>query len=134
MSYQSPQGKKRLLRPHLKAIIVFTVMALLLSLRVGGVFAYTDEQIANAIYKAEGANKATYPYGIRSISCEGLNECHQVCLNTIRNNRRRFKNQNKYKDYLEFLASRYCPIGASNDPKGLNQYWLKNVRYFLRQY
>lgn len=33
--------------------------------------------------------------------------------------------------YIEFLASRYCPIGADNDPQGLNKNWVKNVKYFL---
>lgn len=36
-----------------------------------------------------------------------------------------------FTDYIEFLASRYCPIGADNDPQGLNKNWVKNVKYFL---
>lgn len=30
--------------------------------------------------------------------------------------------------YLVSLRNRYCPIGADNDPTGLNSHWLKNVR------
>lgn len=92
--------------------------------------AYTDEQIVNAIYKAEGGKKAQYAYGIRSVSYKDEAEARKICFNTVRNNRTRFTNQSKYTDYLEFLASRYCPVGCDND-RGTNKYWLKNVRYFL---
>lgn len=36
-----------------------------------------------------------------------------------------------FTDYIEFLGSRYCPVGADNDPQGLNKNWVKNVKYFL---
>ena len=96
---------------------------------------YTDEEIANAIYFAEGGKKAKVPYGILSIKCYTEKECRQICLNTIRNNRRRYKEygHKKYDTYLKFLASRYCPIGAKNDPNNLNQYWLKNVKWYLEK-
>lgn len=32
--------------------------------------------------------------------------------------------------YLTSLRNRYCPIGADNDPLGLNSHWLKNVSSF----
>ena len=91
---------------------------------------FTDVEIADAIFEAEGGSNATYLYGIRSVHYSDIKEARKICLNTIRNNRIRFKNQNRYTDYLCFLASRYCPIGADNDT-GTNKYWLKNVKYFL---
>jgi len=96
---------------------------------------YTNEEIVNAIYKAEGADKATYLYGIRSVSYDTPEEARQICFNTVRNNRKRYQNygHDKYSTYLEFLQSRYCPIGADNDPKGLNNHWLKNVKFFLEK-
>lgn len=94
--------------------------------------AYTDEQIVNAIFKAEGGAKATYAYGIRSVKYSSVAEARRICFNTIRNNRKRFLKQSKYKDFLEFLASRYCPVGCDND-RGTNKYWIKNVRYFLKE-
>jgi hypothetical protein len=98
----------------------------------GTAHAYTDEQIVNAIYRAEGGEKAKYPYGIRSIKCESKEECKRICANTVRNNRKRFaRNAGGSKDFISFLGKRYCPIGASNDPQGLNKNWEKNVRYFL---
>jgi len=93
---------------------------------------YTDEQIASAIYQAEGGRKSQYPYGIRSIKCDTKAECKKICIKTIKNNRKRFARDSKgFTYYLQFLASRYCPVGAGNDPRGLNKNWLKNVEYFL---
>ncbi len=96
---------------------------------------YTNNQIVNAIYKAEGGDHAKYPYGIRSIECRSRIECSIVCLNTVKNNRQRYikYGYKSYSDFIAFLASKYCPIGAGNDPKKLNQNWLKNVRYFLEK-
>ena len=88
--------------------------------------------IVNAIYWAEGGLKTKYPYGIVSINTHGdCKYARKICYNTVKNNKVRFKNQTKYKDYIEFLASRYCPIGAENDPNNLNQYWVKNVKYYI---
>lgn len=94
---------------------------------------YTNDQIVSAIYKAEGGDHAQYPYGIRSVNCESRSDCARVCKNTVRNNRERFKKYGykSYPDFLSFLASRYCPIKADNDPKGLNKNWLKNVKFYL---
>jgi hypothetical protein len=93
---------------------------------------YTNDQIANAIFQAEGGYKAKYLYGIVSIKYKDEADARRICLNTIRNNRIRFKNQDKYDDYIEFLGSRYCPINAENDPKGLNKNWVGNVKKILK--
>lgn len=93
------------------------------------------ERIVDAIYLAEGGKKAQYPYGIRSIECSSDKECRQICVNTVRNNIKRYNDygHKTYSTYLEFLASRYAPLDANNDPKNLNQHWLKNVKYFLEK-
>lgn len=31
-------------------------------------------------------------------------------------------------DTLEKIQPKYCPIGAENDPKGLNKYWLSGTQ------
>ena len=36
--------------------------------------------------------------------------------------------------FLVSLAKRYCPIGAGNDPSGLNKHWLKNVSNFHKKF
>ncbi|MES0334825.1 MAG: hypothetical protein SFH39_00485 [Candidatus Magnetobacterium sp. LHC-1] len=104
---------------------------LLLLLICSQAFAYTDAEIVDAIYKAEGGAKAQYLYGIRSVKYSTADEARRICFNTVKNNRVRFAKQTKYTDYLEFLASRYCPVGCDND-RGANKFWLRNVKHFLK--
>jgi hypothetical protein len=92
---------------------------------------YTDQQIVEAIYKAEGGSKAQYLYGIRSVKYSNAAEARRICFNTVKNNRKRWAKAGNPGEYLEFLARRYCPVGADNDPRGLNRHWLKNVKHFL---
>ena len=93
---------------------------------------YDSIRLCDAIYKAEGGAKATYLYGIRSVHYEDERDARRICLNTINNNKARFYKQDKYEDYLSFLASRYCPVGCDNDT-GTNRFWLKNVRYYYNK-
>ena len=101
---------------------------------------YTNEEIADSIYLAEGGKATTYPYGIKSLKYENRDDkglsreawARHICINTIRNNKKRYYEwgYTRYDTFLEFLASRYCPVGCGND-RGNNKYWLKNVKYFL---
>jgi hypothetical protein len=88
--------------------------------------------LADCIFKAEGGAKAQYLYGIRSVKYKDEADARRICLNTINNNKKRFLRQDKYKDYLCFLANRYCPVNCDND-RGNNVHWLRNVRYFLKK-
>lgn len=90
---------------------------------------FIPDEIADAIFMAEGGYGADYLYGIRSIPYEDEAEARQICINSIRNN---YKRWDKQGDFLEFMSRRYCPIGADNDT-GTNKYWVKNVKYFLQQ-
>ncbi len=123
---------KRAIENFLKAKKIFTLVLLLLIIPSQS-FAYTDQELCSAIYKSEGGENAQYLYGIRSVKYDTPEEARQICLNTIRNQRRRHEAHVCNLSYLECLAKRYCPIGADNDPKGLNKNWLKNVRYFLKE-
>lgn len=87
--------------------------------------------IVDAIYQAEGGDRAKKPFGILSVPCDSYSECRQICENTVRNNYRRWQASDQSVTYLEFLANRYCPVGAEND-NGTNKYWLKNVRSILK--
>ena len=84
-------------------------------------YAWTDNEIAGAIYKAE--NSKSHPYGI--MAHYKHTSARQACLNTIAHARRDFKSG----DFIEFLGSRYCPVSAHP----LNKNWVKNVKYFLIQ-
>lgn len=86
---------------------------------------YSNDQIANAIYWAEGGD-ISHPYGI--LAHYKTTTSRQACINTIQHARRDWNGKG---DFCEFLGSRYCPVGANNDPTGLNVNWVKNVKYYL---
>lgn len=92
---------------------------------------YDSNDIADAIYIAEGGSRAVKPYGVLSVPCHSEQECRNVCLNTVENTFTRWQADGSQGDFLEALSRRYCPIGASNDPQGLNRNWLGNVKRLL---
>jgi len=53
---------------------------------------------------------------------------------TVKKNLERFENQFEEKDFITFLGKRYAPLGAKNDPEGLNQNWVKNVKYWYETF
>ena len=87
--------------------------------------------LADAIYKAEGGVKTNHPYGIM-VKYKHTTP-RQACINTIKHKWRDYNDQKiKGQTFLEYLASRYAPIGAENDPTNLNKNWLKNVSKFYK--
>jgi len=107
-----------------KRIFFKTIIILLC---VSCAFAFTNEQIADAIYKAE--NSVKYPYGIKSIDTHGDKDyALTICLNTIRNHRKRHADHYCGLDFITCLGNRYCPPTAHK----LNANWVRNVNYFLK--
>ena len=90
-------------------------------------------QVVDAIYLAEGGAKTRHPFGILSVKCEGYDECREVCYRTVRNNYHRWIKAGRQGDYVQFLANRYCPVGADNDPRGLNKHWYGNVTRLIER-
>lgn len=86
-------------------------------------------QIVQAIYRTEGGDKTTHPYGIiigkRKFTKE---EAKRICENTVRNNYTRWQRSNSTEGFINYLANVYCPVSA--DPKG-NANWKKNMKKFL---
>ena len=41
---------------------------------------------------------------------------------------------NKGLDTIEKIGAKYCPVGAKNDPKGLNKNWVPNVTKYYTEY
>ena len=78
------------------------------------------ERLATAIRMAEGNPN----YGILK-HIKGKN-FRKACIQTIQ---KRLALWNGRGDFISYLGSSYCPIGASNDPQGLNRNWIANVRY-----
>lgn len=87
-------------------------------------FYYSNEAYCDAIYTAEGGKHTKWPYGIKSVRCRGEQDCRQVCMNTVRNNKDRWLNSDRSKTFIEFLGSKYCP-GDNN--------WITNVSNIIKQ-
>lgn len=91
--------------------------------------AYTTDQLASAIDKAE--NSKSHPYGIM------LKFKHtsprQACINTINHQHRLWVRTSQRVPFLTFLAHAYAPLGCENDPNNLNKNWERNVTYFLNK-
>ena len=103
------------------------LLILLLCSAVAQAETWNAERIADAIYKAAGGAKTKYPYGI--LTKYKHTTSRQACINTIRHAHKDWTGKG---DFIEFLGGRYCPIGAKNDPKGLNVNWIRNVKHFLK--
>lgn len=89
------------------------------------------EQLADAIYRAEGAEKTSHPYGI--LAHYKTTTPRQACINTIKSGLKRYETSPKDVDFITFLSKTYCPIGAKNDPNGLNKNWVSNVKHFYKK-
>ena len=109
------------------AIMLFCVL-FMVEIAFGG--EWSNEQIVNAIYKAE--NSVKYPYGIKSIDTKGDEVyARKICFNTVRNQRVRHANHECGLDFITCLGKRYCPVGGELDD-GRCKYWERNVKFFLR--
>jgi cell division protein FtsB len=40
---------------------------------------------------------------------------------------------NTYDGFIAYLGARYCPVGADNDPDGLNKNWIGNVTHWVEK-
>lgn len=115
--------------------VIFTVLFLVAAktMTANAAESYDVHKLSEAIFLAEGGASAKKPYGILSVKCSGKEQCGKICRNTIRNNLKRWEKSGKKQPYLEFLARRYAPIEAENDPTGLNKNWLGNVEKIYRR-
>lgn len=113
---------------RLKLFWVFLFLFIGISSQALGGFSIDANKLADAIFKAEGGYTTKHPYGILVVYKH--TSPRQACINTINH---ALKDWNGQGDFIEFLGSRYCPIGAKNDPTGLNKNWVKNVRYFYEK-
>lgn len=110
------------------AAILATILFYSIALCVCHAADWSNDEIANAIYFAEGGAATRHPYGI--LKKYKTTTPRQACINTIKHARRDWNGKG---DFIEFLGSRYCPVGAANDPTGLNKNWVKNVKRILEK-
>jgi hypothetical protein len=85
-------------------------------------------QYVNAIYRIEGGDKTRHPYGVLG----KFTNPRQVCYNTVQNTHTRWLKAGQPGAFNAYLAQRYCPVGASNDPHNLNANWLTNLNQVLK--
>lgn len=112
-----------LMKEKLIILIIFLLIA-------SPAFAQTKiniEKLATAIYYAEGGAKTNFPYGI--LIKYKTTTPRQACINTINSALKRYEKTNKKLDFITFLGLTYCPVGAKNDPTGLNKNWVRNVKF-----
>jgi hypothetical protein len=56
------------------------------------------------------------------------------CAATVQKNYDRWVKAGSKGDYITFLGKRYCPVGAENDPNGLNRHWISNVTHYTKKF
>lgn len=117
----------------MKPILHLITCALVLSTGTAWAEGQPDfDQLAQAIYKAEGGAKTAHPYGI--LAHYKHTSPKQACLNTIKHRWAEWavlspQARLAYPEgYLRYLQASYSPLGAKNDPSGLNVNWYNNVR------
>lgn len=120
------------------SVLIWFVAILLFVLGISSVFGAQEpislkhsvnvNVLADAIYIAEGGKNTKHPYGI--LAKYKVTTPRQACINTINSALKRWRTQGlkgDYRMFIAFLGSSYCPVGASNDPTGLNKHWVVNV-------
>lgn len=93
-----------------------------------------DFYILLAIRKSENG-RAGREFGILHPKAKDTNLDTQAgwCAATIVKTRKQWVDAGQPGDFISFLGKKYCPVGAENDPTGLNQHWIKNVSHHYRQ-
>lgn len=77
-------------------------------------------------------------FGVLSVPAPSLDDQARVAATSIRNASARFERQGgqafdpatgRYTDaFLRFFSARYAPVGAANDPQGLNRHHTQNLQ------
>lgn len=89
---------------------------------------HTCSELADAIYLSEGGSHTKHSYGI--LRHYKHTDARMACINTIHHNIIRWFNTDQQEPFLHYLARHYAPVDSDTD-NGTNQYWLKNVSYWL---
>ena len=99
------------------------------------------EAIVFAIRKAENG-RSGLEFGVLHPRCLALIKAHPErslriqagwAAATVRKNYDRWCLAGRQGEFIVFLGNRYCPVGADNDPMGLNKHWIANVTYWSRK-
>lgn len=85
-------------------------------------------QFADAVYRIEGGEKARKPYGILSVKVNNKQHARRICINSIKNNYKRWIDSGQKVAFPVYFAGRWCP--QSVDPVGFRN-WTNNARKIL---
>jgi hypothetical protein len=95
-----------------------------------------DPSLLTALRRTENGGPGK-EFGVLSVPASDLDGQARIAANTVRNNVVRFErgggiavdpSSGRYtEDFLRFLSSRYAPVGAQNDPNGLNRFHAANL-------
>lgn len=95
-----------------------------------------DSRFLAAIRRVENGRPGR-EFGVMSVPAPTYRDQARVAAETVRRNVERFEQRGKqavdpasgrYTDeFVRFFSSRYAPIGASNDPNGLNRHHAQNL-------
>ena len=95
-----------------------------------------DPSLLSALRRTENGGVGR-EFGVLSVAAPDLGAQARVAANTIRNTQARFEQaggtvvdaaSGRYTDaFLHFFSSRYAPVGAQNDPAGLNRFHAANL-------
>ena len=106
----------------MKKLLMAVIITLFLPICLG--FSYEDIEIVEAIGKAE--NSVKFPYGIKSIDTHGNKDyARKICLNSVRNAKKRWIKAGKPEDFIVFMGRRFSP-------PSINPNWVRLVKYFLK--
>ncbi len=56
---------------------------------------------------------------------------HRECARILHDIHRQWLHEGRPGDFLVFLRDHYAPLGVENDPRGLNNNWLRKVNEYL---
>ena len=94
-----------------------------------------------AIRKSENGAKDHLAFGIIDPGCatDSYSEQAGWAICTVVKNYHRWLGKDKgnklksVEDFIPYLGAKYCPVGAKNDPTGLNAHWVKNVLFWYKK-
>lgn len=84
------------------------------------------ERLLNAVWKAEGGEKARVPYGITTVRVKSVADARRIAHKTLT----RALAERPDLPWIEATARVYCP--AKTDPVG-HKNWKKNVLHFYHK-
>ena len=88
------------------------------------------EQVADAVYWAEGGKLSKRPYGLVSYSFNSPASYRARCIYHLTTY---YNLWNKRGDFIDYLAEHWAPTkGVSGRTAAMNRNWKKNVKYFLK--